>query len=153
MYGRSSMYGGGGYGGYGQQQAESVFFAPKQSAQQQQQQPEGPNRLAEIRDFNTTMLESLHSYGDGAYALLMRLAAGLRRLREMVRSGSLSGANARRLAVLALALASVLLTATAGHDAYRRGQRKRLWEAIFMSAGPLAAHASAGTLSLHRASL
>jgi len=138
MYGRSSMYGGGMGGGmYGQQgqqgQQNSNFFVPKE--------PEGaieaPGHLNELKQLNSSLLDSLHSYGDGLYGLVRRIIAGLAKLHQAVKSGTMSPAAARRAAAFAVCAAAFIFIALAKTSA-RRKQKRLAWHTpSFYGANPL----------------
>lgn len=136
MYGRSmygggygsSMYGGGGYGGmgggmYGQgRQGEAEFFAPK-CAVQGQGEEQMPSRITEIKELNTSFLDSLHSYGDRIYSFGRRLIAGLKSLHAAVLTGKLSPTTARRLAAFAVAAAALCIAGAVRATMIRRRRR------------------------------
>eukprot|EP00933_Yihiella_yeosuensis_P069166 TRINITY_DN753_c5_g1_i1.p1 TRINITY_DN753_c5_g1~~TRINITY_DN753_c5_g1_i1.p1 ORF type:complete len:271 (-),score=58.90 TRINITY_DN753_c5_g1_i1:160-972(-) len=123
----SSMYGGGGYGGgmYGQggNPQESEFFVPKMP-QQPDQQVETTGKLDEVHGMNSSFLESLYYYGDGAYRLIRRLLSGLAQLYRAVKEGKVPPAIAQKAAIFAIAVAS-MCTAAAIRLAIQR-QRRRL---------------------------
>lgn len=117
----SSMYGGaqGGYGGssmYGRQnmQGEGQWFAPK--VQQGVEEPQMvPQPLMELRELNTSFLDSVHNCGDNVCNFARRLMEGLARLHVAVLAGSLDKSTARQLALLAIAtFAACVATALRG---------------------------------------
>jgi len=120
------MYG----GGAGRNPHESEFFAPKM------QQPEEKGKLTEIREMNTSLLDSLYSYGDGACKLALRLVHGLARLRKAVRAGILSPQAAQRAATFAVAAAAFCFAGVLRAAMLRNKQRQRqmLWDILFARA-------------------
>lgn len=158
MYGRSmygggygsSMYGGGMGGGmYGQgRQGEAEFFAPK-CAVQAGQDEQMPGRISELKELNTSFLDSLHGYGDRLYSFGRRLVMGLKSLHTAVRTGKLSHATARRLAAFAVAATIICIAgAAAAARATMLRRRRRALDRLFghLAPGlvpPLRAHAAA----------
>lgn len=154
----SSMYGGG-YGGMGMQgnrQQDSEFFVPKQP-EQQTDQPSASSRLAEVRDTNAWLLDTLFSYGDRFCRLIQQLLTGLAKLHRAVRNGQISPSVARRAAAFAVAAVSVSVAAVA-HVLLRKRQQRLAWESIFgrpaaVSRGPVALSLANLSYSMPRAAL
>merc|ERR1719163_1535562 len=99
---------------YGQQQ-NGAFFGPKDQVE--------PSRLHEIRDINTSFLDSLHSWGENLCGLVRWLLTGLARLHAACKEGRLSSGMARKAAAVAVAAAALLVAGGARLAARRRQQR------------------------------
>lgn len=151
LYGGSSMYGGGyggygssmygGYGGssgmYGRQalQGQSDWFAPKvQGGAEEQKEIAKP--IHELREINTTFLESMHMYGDNLYNFARRLMKGLAKLHVAVLAGSLHPSIARRLALVAIAAFAAVVAA--GLRGRRRVALRTPHRGVFEGPLPLA---------------
>lgn len=109
------------YGRQGMNTGEAEFFAPKQQLAQEE---EGPSRLAEIKEFNTSFLDSLHSYGDRFVNTLKRLATSIASIHAALRSGKMPATNSQRALLLAVAATVALPLLWAAYAASRRRQRK-----------------------------
>lgn len=134
----SSMYGGG-MGGYGSrmggmgggmggmgggmgQAGQGEFFAPKAPEEPQQDEATSSNRIVEIKEMNTSFLDSLHNYGDRAVAFMRHLAKGLVSLHAAMRAGTLAPAQQRALLAVA-AIGAACVAAAARAAANRQRQR------------------------------
>lgn len=153
----SSMYGGGsgGMGMQGNRQQDSEFFVPKQP--EQPDQPSASSRLAEVRDTNAWLLDTLFSYGDRFCRLIQHLLTGLSKLHRAVRNGQISPSVARRAAAFAVAAVSVSVAAVA-HVLLRKRRQRLAWESIFgrpaaISGGPVALRLGNLSYSMPRAAL
>jgi len=147
MYG-GSMYGGMRGGMYGQpgMQPDNSFFIPKQYAEQQATQ-NGPGHIVEVRELHTSVLESLHEYGNGAYARILSLAKGIQSVGLAATQAPPRQRKRRTQAAYALALAGVVcaLLALLGmrKQAKEMAKHRRLvyWDTLFLPPpGPTAAY-------------
>jgi hypothetical protein len=130
MNGRQGMNGG-----------EGEFFIPKQQMDMQEAEA-APSRLVDMKEFNTSFLDSLNSYGDTVWNFMKRLAAGFASLHAAMRNGKLSPATAQRARLLVAVVAAACIAAVA-RAAHLRKQRKLALDSLYSSARAARWHSNA----------
>lgn len=131
MSGGGGMYGQQGMGGMGGQQGE--FFAPKQQElldangrplPPQQDEANPPNdRITEIKELNTSYLDSIAGWGDRSLNFIRRLVKGFLSFHAALMSGTLPPHTARKaiLAVGAIAAGVIALIVRSANRQKQRG--------------------------------